>query len=156
MTSEGYSTLSQTRFCITGFGSAYPSKVLTNYDLADDLGIDVAWIESRCGIRSRCVVEPGETTHTLAVAAATQALANAPSWRPDCLICATFTPEYRLCPTAPSIARSLGLGPIAAFDINAACSGGALGLLTALSFIAAGTFQRILLVASDTTTRYLA
>lgn len=31
-----------------------------------------------------------------------------------------------------------------------------LGLLTALSFIAAGTFERVLLVASDTTTRHLA
>src|SRR4030095_9350373 len=84
-----------------------------------------------------------------------QAMAGA-SWRPDCLICATFTPEYRLCPSAPSIVRSLGLGPIAAFDVNAACSGGVVGLLTALSFIAAGTFERVLLVASDTTTRHLA
>jgi 3-oxoacyl-[acyl-carrier-protein] synthase-3 len=92
----------------------------------------------------------------LAVAAADQALAPVSSWRPDCLICATFTPEYQLCPTAPAIARSLGLGPIAAFDINAACSGGALGLLTALSLLAAGTFERVLLVASDTTTRHLA
>src|SRR6185369_10351192 len=107
MTSQGCSTLGQTRFRVAGFGSAYPSKVLTNRDLADDLGVDADWIESRCGIQSRFVAGPGETTHTLAVAAAAQALAKAPSWRPDCVICATFTPEYRLCPTAPSIARSL-------------------------------------------------
>jgi 3-oxoacyl-[acyl-carrier-protein] synthase-3 len=90
------------------------------------------------------------------VAAAAEALACESSFRPDCLICATFTPEYRLCPVAPSIASSLGLGPIAAFDLNAACSGGVVGLLTALSLIAAGTFERILLIASDTTTRHLA
>src|SRR5438309_1503630 len=50
----------------------------------------------------------------------------------------------------PSIAHSLGLGPVAAFDVNAACSGGAIGLLAALSFLAAGTFERVLLVATDT------
>lgn len=150
------SALGQARFRIAGFGSAYPSQVLTNRDLASHLGVDLEWIESRCGIQSRCIAGPGETTHSLAVAAAAQALADGSSGRPDCLICATFTPEYQLCPSAPSIASSLGLGPIAAFDLNAACSGGAVGLVTALSLIAAGTFERVLLVASDTTSRHLA
>jgi 3-oxoacyl-[acyl-carrier-protein] synthase-3 len=150
------SVLSRARFRIAGCGSAFPSTVLTNRELADDLGVDADWIESRCGIQSRYVARGGETTHSLAVAAASKALAAVSSWRPDCLICATFTPEYQLCPTAPAIARSLGLGPIAAFDMNAACSGGAVGLLTALSLLAAGTFERVLLVASDTTTRHLA
>jgi len=156
MNSQSSSLLARTRFRISGFGSAFPSDTLTNSQLADRLDVDTAWIESRCGIESRYVAGRDETTHSLGVAAARQALAAAPSWRPDCLICATFTPEYELSPTGPSIARSLGLGPIAAFDVNAACSGGALGLLTALSFLAAGTFQRILLVAADTTTRHLA
>jgi len=150
------SPLIRTRFRISGFGSAYPSGTLTNRELADQFGVTPFWIESRCGIQSRVVVAPGETTHSLGVAAAKQALATQSAQQPDCLICATFTPEYRLCPTAPAIARSLGLGPIAAFDVNAACSGGAVGLLTALSLLAAGTFERILLVASDTTTRHLA
>src|SRR5215813_12174108 len=148
--------LGRARFRIAGFGSAYPSGTLTNGDLAGHLGVDVDWIESRCGIQSRFVAGPGETTHSLAVAAAAQAMEGAGAPRPDCLICATFTPEYQLCPSAPSIASSLGLGPIAAFDLNAACSGGAVGLVTAMSLIAAGTFERILLVASDTTTRRLA
>jgi len=156
MTAHELSVLARTRFRIAGFGSAYPSAVLTNRELADDLGVGSDWIESRCGIQSRFVAGAGETTHSLAVAAAGQALAAVSSWVPDCLICATFTPEHQLCPTAPAIARSLGLGPIAAFDINAACSGGAVGLLTALSLLAAGTFERVLLVASDTTTRHLA
>jgi 3-oxoacyl-[acyl-carrier-protein] synthase-3 len=148
--------LSESRFRIAGYGSAYPSDALTNGKLGCELGIDADWIESRCGIQSRFVSGANETTHSLAVAAARQALADPASGQPDCLICATFTPDYRLCPTAPAIARSLGLGTIAAFDMNSACSGGAVGLLTALSFLAAGTFKRILLVASDTTTRHLA
>jgi 3-oxoacyl-[acyl-carrier-protein] synthase-3 len=102
-----FSALARTRFCIAGVGSAFPSTALTNRELADDLGVDVDWIESRCGIQSRYVARAGETTQTLAVAAARHALSAASSWRPDCLICATFTPEYQLSPTAPAISRSL-------------------------------------------------
>jgi 3-oxoacyl-[acyl-carrier-protein] synthase-3 len=54
------------------------------------------------------------------------------------------------------MAHALELGPVPAFDLNAACSGGVLGLITALSFIAAGTAQRVLLIASDTVTHHLA
>jgi 3-oxoacyl-[acyl-carrier-protein] synthase-3 len=155
MITDESSLLSECRFRIAGYGAAYPSVALTSGKLARELGIGTDWIESRCGIQSRFVAGANENTHSLAVGAARQALAD-PASQPDCLICATFTPEYRLCPTAPAIARSLGLGNIAAFDMNSACSGGVVGLLTGLSFLAAGTFERILLVASDTTTRYLA
>jgi 3-oxoacyl-[acyl-carrier-protein] synthase-3 len=148
--------LSRTRFRISGFGSAYGSGTLTNSDLAEQLGVSPEWIESRCGIQSRRVATEGESTHILGVAAAARALEASGSWRADCLICATFTPEYQLCPTGPAIAQSLGLGPIPAFDINAACSGGAVGLITALSLLSAGAFQRILLIAVDTPTRFLA
>ena len=61
--------LDTARFRIAGFGTAYPSGILTNRDLARQLGVDIEWIESRCGIKSRCVAGPGETTHSLAVAA---------------------------------------------------------------------------------------
>ncbi len=152
---RGSQALSRTRFRISGVGSAFPCGTLTNSELAGQLSVDTDWIESRCGIQSRRVAAAGETTGSLAVEAARQALAGQ-SALPDCLICATFTPEHELCPMAPSIAHSLGLGPVAAFDVNAACTGGAVGLLTALSLLAAGTFQRILLVASDTITRRLA
>jgi 3-oxoacyl-[acyl-carrier-protein] synthase-3 len=129
---------------------------LKNRELAVQLGVDPEWIRARCGVHSRFVSGPGETTTTLGVRAARQALSNAPSFRPDCLVCATFTPDYPLCPCGPAIAHALELGPIPAFDLNAACSGGVLGLITALSFIAAGTAERVLLIASDTVTHHLA
>lgn len=147
--------LQRSRFRIAGFGQAFPATVLKNPELAAELGVDPEWIRARCGVLSRHISGPADTTSALAVRAAQQALRNAPSFRPDCLICSTFTPDYPLCPCAPSIAHALELGPIPAFDLNAACSGGVLGLITALSFIAAGTAQRILLVASDTVTRHL-
>jgi len=148
--------LQRSRFRIAGFGQAFPSTVLENRELAATLGVDPQWIRERCGVESRFISTQGETTTTLAVRAAQQALRNAPSFRPDCLVCSTFTPDYPLCPSGPAIAHALELGPIPAFDLNAACSGGVLGLITALSFIAAGTAQRVLLIASDTVTRHLA
>lgn len=60
-----------------------------------------------------------------------------------------------LCPTAPAIARELDLPAVGAFDINAACSGAAVGFLTAINFLATGFSRRVLLVCSDTPTKYL-
>lgn len=148
--------LQKARFRLAGYAQAFPSIVLKNCELAQQLGVDAEWILARCGVNARYISGPGETTTTLAVRAARQALSQAPTFRPDCLICATFTPDYPLCPCGPAIAHALELGPVPAFDLNAACSGGVLGLITALSFIAAGTAQRILLVASDTVTHHLA
>ncbi|MGA2591420.1 MAG: ketoacyl-ACP synthase III [Bryobacteraceae bacterium] len=156
MDQQGSLPLRRTRFKIAGFAQAFPSTVLKNRELALQLGVDPEWIRARCGVHSRYVSGPGETTTTLGVRAARQALWNTPSFRPDCLICATFTPDYPLCPCAPAIAHALELGTIPAFDLNAACSGGVVALISALSFIAAGTAERVLLVASDTVTHHLA
>jgi 3-oxoacyl-[acyl-carrier-protein] synthase III len=147
--------LQQARFRIAGWARAFPSNTLENKELAIQLGVDPQWIKERCGVESRHISGPGETTVSLGARAAGQALRNCPSFRPDCLVCATFTPDYPLCPSGPGIAHALDLGPIPAFDLNAACSGGVLGLITALSFLAAGTAQRVLLVASDTVTHHL-
>ena len=70
MTSQRTSALSEARFRIAGFGSALPSGILTNRDLGDRFGVDGNWIESRCGIQTRHVAEPRESTHSLAVIAA--------------------------------------------------------------------------------------
>ena len=148
--------LQQARFRIAGWARAFPSTVLANKELALQLGVDPEWIRERCGVQSRFISGPGETTTTLGARAARQALGANPSFRPDCLVCATFTPDYPLCPCGPAIAHALDLGPVPAFDLNAACSGGVMGLITALSFLAAGTAQRVLLVASDTVTHHLA
>ena len=156
MEQHGPLPLRQVRFRVAGFAQAFPATVLKNRELAIQLGVDPEWIRARCGVHSRHISGPGETTTTLGIRAARQALSNNPAFRPDCLICATFTPDYPLCPCGPAIAHALELGPVPAFDLNAACSGGVMGLITALSFLAAGTVQRVLLVASDTVTHHLA
>lgn len=107
-------------------------------------------------IAGRHVSTAEETTGSLATAAARHALdASSSRSAPDLLVCATFTPDRLLCPTAPAVASALGLRGTGAFDVNAACSGAVLGLLTALGFLSAGVSRKVLLVCSDTTTKYL-
>src|SRR5215510_13695438 len=99
MTSVTTPALRRTRFRIAGFGSAFPSRRLSNGDLTAQLAIEEDWIVDRCGVHSRHVAAAAETTRSLAVAAASQALAGVTSFIPDCLVCATFTPECPLCTT---------------------------------------------------------
>jgi 3-oxoacyl-[acyl-carrier-protein] synthase III len=146
--------LDQFRFRIAGFGSAVPSQRLDNQHLACELNLDREWIEKRCGIQSRWVAGDAETTTSLAITASQRALAVAPERKVDLVICCTFTPDHLLCPSAPAIAAGLQLES-GAFDLNAACSAGVVGLLTALQFLASGAASRVLLVCSDTTTKFL-
>src|ERR1022692_1149418 len=134
MEQQGALPLQRTRFRVAGYAQAFPSIVLKNSELALQLGVDPEWIRARCGVQSRYISGPGETTPTMGERSARQALTNAPSFRPACLVWATFTPDCLRFPCGPAIAHPLELGPIPAFDPNAACSGGVLGLITALSF----------------------
>lgn len=68
----------------------------------------------------------------------------------DAIICCTFTPDYPLPATACMLQDALGAGPIAAFDLAAACSGFVYGLVTASGLIGSGMFETVLVVGADT------
>ena len=67
---------------ITGWGMAVPKQVLSNADLEKMVDTSDEWILSRTGIRERRIVGPNDSTTSLSVAAATQALTGARSTRP--------------------------------------------------------------------------
>ena len=140
-------------FSLVSFATSLPAQSLPNSELTRDLGVSNEWILDRCGFLERAVAS-SETTSSLAVGAGRAALARADR-APDCLICATFTPDYLLCPTAPAIAHELGLGRIPAFDVNAACSGGLLGVLLGTDLLRAQSAQSVLVIASDTTSKFV-
>lgn len=143
-------------FSILGAGTARGRETLTSEALAREFGVTTEWVTQRTGIGLRRVAAGDETSLTLAVEASHMALAAAGGGPIDLVICATYTPERQLCPMAPSVAAGLGLERPGAFDLNAACSGGVTGLLIACACLSAGMARRVLLVASDTTTKYLA
>lgn len=145
---------SQIAGAILAAGTALPKQVLTSTELAAEFNVSEDWIHRRCGIDRRFVASEETTTSLGSVAAAT-ALAHS-SVTPDLLLCATYSPDRILTPIAPRIASLVGLGPIAAFDINAACCGGLTAMLSAFAFISSGLFRNVLVVAADTTTKHLA
>ncbi|MDQ0772262.1 3-oxoacyl-[acyl-carrier-protein] synthase-3 [Streptomyces aurantiacus] len=139
---------------LCGLAGWVPSRVVTNEDLARRLDTDDAWIRTRTGIRQRYVVEPGQATSDLAVEAGRRALASALASsgtdRVDAVVVATTTADHTCPATAPAVAARLGLAGVAAFDVNAVCTGFVYGLASAAGLIAAGVADRVLLIGADT------
>ena len=145
------------RVSIRGLGKAVPDRVVTNAEIAERLGVDPDWIESRTGIRERRFVGPGESTATLGTAAARQALERAglePS-DVDCVVVGTCSPEHQFPSTACVIAHTLGMATAPAFDISAACSGFVYSLAVGASLTASVGARRILVIGADALSKNL-
>ncbi|OLF06619.1 3-oxoacyl-ACP synthase [Actinophytocola xinjiangensis] len=139
-----------TGFQITGWGKALPERVVTSIEIAERFGVDEDWIVSRCGIRERRFVSPGETTASLAVEAGRRALEKAGLTGEDIahLIVASATPEQLSPATSAFVQHDLGVAG-SAHDVNAECSGFVYGLITAAGLMTLDP-RPILLIGSDT------
>jgi len=147
--------MSQYGAIITGTGSYVPERCLTNDDLSKMVETSDEWITQRTGIRERRIAGPGESTATLATAAARRALAAAglgPSDL-DLIVCGTISPEMTFPATACFIAAALGLNSTPAFDVTAACSGFIYTLETAASFVKLGRYRNVLVIGAETLSR---
>ena len=82
------------------------------------------------------------------IEAARRALDAAGNPPVDFLILATCTPDHTFPSTAPAVASRLGLGTIAAFDLNAACSGFVYGLSAGAGMLASGVYGTGLIIGS--------
>ncbi len=141
---------------ITGWGTAVPSRVMTNADLERMVDTSDEWIVSRTGIRERHVVGPGDSTTSLASEAARRALAHAELTADDIdlIIVGTCTPDQFLVSQACLVQAEIG-GKAAAFDLGAACSGFVYALTTGSQFIQSGLYERVLVIGADTLTRFV-
>jgi 3-oxoacyl-[acyl-carrier-protein] synthase-3 len=142
---------------ITGIGFSVPSQVWDNSRLEQLVDTSDEWIRSRTGIITRRIASDGETTASLASAAARKALENAhlsPS-EIDVIIVATMTPEMGFPATACFVQTDIGAGNAAAFDISAACTGFVYGLSIAASMIAAGLSKHALVIGAETLSRII-
>lgn len=110
---------------IVSVGHALPELRVTSAELESRLGLEAGWIERRTGVRERRYAAPDEATSDLAVRAAAEAIRRAvPLSAPvGMLLLATSTPDHPLPPTAPLVARRLGLSGCGAFDLAGACTG---------------------------------
>jgi 3-oxoacyl-[acyl-carrier-protein] synthase III len=140
---------------ITGWGMAVPEKVLTNADLARVVETTDEWIVSHTGIRQRHVAGEKESTSTLAVRAARDALlvADIAPAQIGLVIVATITPDYPFPATANLVQDALGASNAAAFDLAAGCSGFIYALSIAADIIRAGSAQHVLVIGAETLSR---
>jgi 3-oxoacyl-[acyl-carrier-protein] synthase-3 len=138
---------------ILGTGHALPGTRVLSTDLDRRLGLLSGSIESSGGVRKRHFAGPQETAAFLGAEAARRALEMAKLTLKDidCLVAASGTMDQALPCNAALIHQELGLSPlgIPAFDINATCLGFVAALDTLSWPIAAGHYQRVLIVASD-------
>ncbi|HET7646731.1 MAG TPA: beta-ketoacyl-ACP synthase III [Candidatus Limnocylindria bacterium] len=146
-----------TNALITGWGMYAPSRVMTNDDLAKIVDTNDEWIVSRTGIRERRIAADDETTTTLSVHAARDALAVAgvDAADVDLIVLGTCSPDYPLPATACLVARDLGATKAAAFDLAAACSGFVYALATANGFIRSGMYRNVLVIGVEVLSRFL-
>jgi 3-oxoacyl-[acyl-carrier-protein] synthase III len=137
---------------IAGLGAHLPARIVTNDDLARTLDTSDEWIRTRTGIRQRHVAAAGEATSDLAAAAGKAALADAGLGIEDvtAVLVATTTPDHTVPGSAPMVAAQLGTN-VAAFDVNAACSGFLYGLQVGAAL--AATTGPVLLIGAETLSR---
>ncbi len=140
---------------ITGTGSQLPEKRLTNEDLSKMVDTNDEWIVQRTGMKERRIVQTGESTATLALAASQKAMAAAgvTAGDLDLIVCATITPEMVTPSTACFVAAALGMSSTPAFDLGAACSGFVYAMDTAGAFIKSGRYKRVLAIGAETLSR---
>ena len=136
----------------------YGSATRTNDDLvASNPGWSAASILSKVGISSRPVAIQGESAVDLAERAGARCLASAQCdvSSVDALIMVTQSPDYVLPSSACILQHRLGLpDTVAAFDVGLGCSGFNYGLWLARSIIFSGQGRRVLLICSETYSRY--
>jgi 3-oxoacyl-[acyl-carrier-protein] synthase III len=140
---------------ILGWGTAVPDGRVTNADLEARVDTSDTWIVERTGIRERRVAGPGESTATLATAAAANAIKRA-GLAPDdidLMILATASPEQPLPHTGAFVGDALGLH-CGSFDLAAACAGFVYELVVGASMVGVG-YERVLLVGAEALSRII-
>lgn len=144
-------------FRISKIESFFPEKVVTNEDLEKEFP---EWspekIFNKVGVRQRHTANEKETVLELAVGASERVLRNFDKNKIDFILFCTQSPDYHLPTTACILQDRLGLRKnIGALDFNLGCSGFVYGLGVAKGLIATGIASTILLVTSETYTKYL-
>jgi 3-oxoacyl-[acyl-carrier-protein] synthase-3 len=144
---------------IISTGRYIPEKVITNEDLNQMLGENVGdWLVANVGIHERHVMAENETTSSMVVTAAEQALARAGLTADDLdlILVATDTPDYISPATASVVQAKLGAKRAGTYDINCACAAWVTALDAAARYIATDSDYRHILVAGGYgMTRYI-
>ena len=111
---------------LMGFGRYAPERIITNDDWAEWVDTSDEWITQRTGIKRRRFAAEDESTMTLAVAAAENAMkdANLGAGDIDEIVVATDTPEMMTPDTAALVQYQLGCRNVPTYDLGGSgCAG---------------------------------
>jgi 3-oxoacyl-[acyl-carrier-protein] synthase-3 len=145
------------RATVAGAGSALPKRAVPNAELAAQVDTSDEWIVERTGIRNRYIADAGETTATLAHAAAVKALDHAGMAAADIdlIVLATATPDQTFPSSATKVQAMLGINDCIAFDVHAVCTGFLYALTVADSMLRSGSADTALVIGAETFSRIL-
>jgi 3-oxoacyl-[acyl-carrier-protein] synthase-3 len=137
---------------VIGCGHYLPSRVVENAEFEATLDTNDEWIRSRSGIERRHFASEGETTSSMATAAAKAALKDA-GREPDdidAIILATSTADFTFPSAATMVQDQLGMTRGYAFDVQAVCAGFVFALSNANALIASGQAKRVMVIGAET------
>ncbi|MEC8243339.1 MAG: beta-ketoacyl-ACP synthase III [Verrucomicrobiota bacterium] len=136
---------------LRGIGSYVPEKILDNKQLSLKVETSDDWIRTRTGIRERRIASSDQPTSELALNAARKAIeaAQIQTDQIDLVIVATITPDMAFPSTACILQHKLGLGKVACFDLEAACSGFLYSLDVADGMLASGRYKCALVIGAE-------
>ncbi|MEO9632513.1 MAG: beta-ketoacyl-ACP synthase III [Sulfitobacter sp.] len=145
------------RAVVTGCGHYLPARVVENAEFEATLDTNDEWIRSRSGIERRHFAAEGETTSTMASAAARKALEDAGRdvSDVDAIVVATSTPDLTFPSAATMVQAELGMTSGFAFDVQAVCAGFVYALANANALIVSGQARNVLVIGAETFSRIM-
>ena len=136
-----------------------PKNKLSNDDLSEEFP---SWsadkISKKTGIYNRSISENNETSGDMAVSVSEKLFFDhqIDKSKIDFILLCTQSPDYFLPTTACIVQNTLGLGTnCGALDFNLGCSGYVYGLALAKGLISSGIANNVLLITSETYTKYI-
>ena len=140
-----------------GTGLAHGKRKVLNDDLAKIMDTSDEWIREKSGIESRWFAD-GQSNADIACEASLKAIEESglSAHDIDAVIVCTFTADKATPGVATEICGMLGLREdVLATDVNGACSGFIYGAIVANALLHTGSYQNILLVGSETISRFM-
>jgi 3-oxoacyl-[acyl-carrier-protein] synthase-3 len=142
--------------CIAGVGFAVPKNIRANSEILKAFpNRTEEEIVRLTGIKERRYADDDESATSLAAVAVEHALAQAslPVGEIDTIIMATIIPDQPVPSMAAALAALLGIPRVAAFDLNAACSGWLYALEVGRSLILGGSARNVIVVTAELLSR---
>ena len=142
---------------ITGSGSFLPAGVVSNEEIAAQLGLDPEQVFKSSGIRRRRWAPPGTSASSLAAPALRLAIADAALNvdQIDYLLFGTMTPDRLIPGSGPAVQSALGLREIPCLDIRAACCNTLYALDLARALVRSGNAANVAVCLAEVQSPYL-